>query len=41
MNGKNYSQFLKNNSNQYSNENDFIPKGLVSNLEFIFIGNIK
>ena len=32
MNGKNYSQFLKNNSNQNSNENNFIPEGLVSNL---------
>jgi hypothetical protein len=32
MNGKNYSQFLKNNTNQYSNENLFSPEGIVSNL---------
>jgi len=32
MNGKNYSQFLKNNTNQYTNENHFAPEGLVSNL---------
>jgi len=32
MNGKNYSQFLKNNTNQYINENHFLPEGLVSNL---------
>ena len=30
MNGKIYSQFLQNNTNQYSNENNFIPEGLVS-----------
>lgn len=32
MNGKNYSQFLNNNTNQIINENHFVPEGLVSNL---------